>query len=96
MFSRVTSYQGRPGQVEQPVQQFEEARDRLEELAGFEGAYFLYDQKTGKAMTITFWESEEAMRASASAIAPLRDTVVQALGTTQPPVIETYEVTSQF
>lgn len=96
MFARVTTYQGRPGQAEQPVQRFEEARDRLEELDGFEGAYFLYDQKTGKAMTITFWESEEAMRASAAAIAPLRDTVVQALGATQPPVIETYEVTAQF
>uniref|UniRef100_A0A7C2WJM3 ABM domain-containing protein n=1 Tax=Thermorudis sp. TaxID=1969470 RepID=A0A7C2WJM3_9BACT len=96
MFARVTTYQGRPGQAEQPVQRFEEARDRLDELGGFEGAYFLFDQKTGKAMTITFWESEEAMRASAAAIAPLRDTVVQALGATQPPVIETYEVTSQF
>lgn len=96
MFARVTTYQGRPGQAEQPVQRFEEARDRLEEIGGFEGAYFLYDQKTGKAMTITFWESEEAMRASAAAIAPLRDTVVQALGATQPPVIETYEVTAQF
>jgi len=47
-------------------------------------------------MTLAFWEPEEAMRASAAAIAPLRDTIVQALGTTQSPVIETYEVTSRF
>lgn len=96
MFARVTTYQGRPGQAEQPAQRFEEARDRLEEIDGFEGAYFLFDPKTGKAMTITFWESEEVMEVSSTAIAPLRDRVIQALGSTQQPVIETYEVTSQF
>ncbi len=96
MFARVTSYQGRPGQAEQAAQRLDEARDRLEEIDGFQGAYFLFDQKTGKAITITFWESENALQASAKQIAPLRDTVVQALGATQPPVIETYEVTGQF
>ncbi len=37
---------------------------RVFEIDGNRGAILLMDRQTGKTMTITWWESEEAMRAS--------------------------------
>ena len=36
----------------------------LQEVEGFEGVYLLVERQSGKVLTITLWESEEAMRAS--------------------------------
>jgi heme-degrading monooxygenase HmoA len=37
---------------------------RVLEMDGNRGAILLLDRETGKTMTITLWDSEEAMRAS--------------------------------
>jgi hypothetical protein len=37
---------------------------RTEQLDGYKGAYFFVDRQNGKSLTMTFWESEEAMRRS--------------------------------
>ena len=37
---------------------------RVLEMDGNRGAIFLMDRETGKSMTITLWDSEEALRAS--------------------------------
>ena len=62
MFARIRRY----GEMTE-----EGLRTRLEivtptvkELAGFRGYYFLFDRKNGKAMSITLWETEEALQAS--------------------------------
>jgi len=36
----------------------------LQEVKGFEGVYLLVDRQSGKVLTITLWESAEALRAS--------------------------------
>jgi heme-degrading monooxygenase HmoA len=40
------------------------AREVLRQMDGYEGSYFFMDRKSGKAISITLWESEEAMNRS--------------------------------
>jgi heme-degrading monooxygenase HmoA len=63
MFARVSTYQG---DTERLVEGFRRTTEPLARQEGFERAYFLTDAATGRAMTITLWESEAAMTASAA------------------------------
>jgi heme-degrading monooxygenase HmoA len=62
MFARVSRYSG---DADRLVAGFESARGELEQLEGFTEAFFLTDRDHSRAMSITFWESEAALKASA-------------------------------
>jgi heme-degrading monooxygenase HmoA len=65
MFATVSTFQGPPDQIDQGVRYAQEnIVPTLQEVEGFEGVYLLVDRQSGKVLTITLWESEEAMRAS--------------------------------
>ncbi len=66
MHARVSSYQSPPEQVTDAAVDHVKANllPRVLEMDGNRGAIFLMDRETGKTMTITLWDSEEAMRAS--------------------------------
>jgi len=42
----------------------EVVKPQVQQLPGLEAAYWPADREGAKGLTITFWESEEAMRAS--------------------------------
>jgi serine phosphatase RsbU (regulator of sigma subunit) len=48
------------------------ARAKLRQMDGYEGSYFFWDRQSGKAISITLWESEEAMQRSEEAVRTLR------------------------
>jgi heme-degrading monooxygenase HmoA len=62
MYARVSTYHG---DIERLLEGFRRTTEPLSQLEGFEGAYFLTDSAVGQAMTITLWESEAALAASA-------------------------------
>jgi heme-degrading monooxygenase HmoA len=62
MFARVSSYQG---DTERLLEGFRRTTEPLAQLEGFERAYLLTDAAAGRAMTITLWDSQAAMAASA-------------------------------
>ena len=65
MFASVSTYQGPPDQIDEGVRYAQEnIVPTLQEVEGFEGVYLLVDRQSGKVLTITLWESEEAMLAS--------------------------------
>jgi heme-degrading monooxygenase HmoA len=68
MFARLGAWQGSP---EELARWIERARDHVKpsirEDAGLKAAYWLVDRAGGKGLIVTFWESEEAMRASEEA-----------------------------
>ena len=68
MFARLGSWEGSAGELERWI---ERARDHVKpairEDAGLKAAYWLVDRAAGKGLIVTFWESEEAMRASEDA-----------------------------
>jgi heme-degrading monooxygenase HmoA len=62
MFARVSTYQGG---TERLLEGFRRTTEPLAQLEGFERAYFLTDPEAGRALTITVWESQAALEASA-------------------------------
>ena len=61
MHARVSTYEG---QADELVKAFDSVTGPLEELEGFSKAYFLVDRAGGRGMSITLWESEDALNAS--------------------------------
>ena len=92
MFARVSTYTGTSDQVDEAIRQVREnVLPRAEHLDGYKGAYFLVDRQNGKSLTVTLWDSEEAMRDSEETANTLRGEVADALGT-QMVGVERYEV----
>jgi heme-degrading monooxygenase HmoA len=91
MFARVSTYQFPPDQADQGAEAFNRATEPLRQMDGVRSAYFLLDRASGKALTITLWESEQAMTASEEAANRIRsDAAGSAGGTVQ--TVERYEV----
>ncbi len=88
MFARVSTYQG---DADGLVEGFSGQTDALEQVDGFEGAYFLVDRQSGKAMSVTLWESEAAMKESAERANRMREEATQPSGAAIQSV-EGYEV----
>jgi heme-degrading monooxygenase HmoA len=92
VFARVSTYQGDPGQIDAGLSYAREnILPRVQQVDGFEGVYYLVDRESGKALSITLWESEEAMRASEEAADRLRGESAEAASATVESV-ERYEV----
>jgi heme-degrading monooxygenase HmoA len=92
VFARVWTYTGTSDEIDEAIRQVREnVLPSVEQLDGYKGAYFLVDRQNGKSLSVTLWESEEAMRTSEEAANSLRSEVVDALGT-QMVGVERYEV----
>ena len=70
MFARVSTYQA--PDADKVVEGFRSVTDALKEMDGFSHAYFLVDRASGKAISITVWESEQALSASPAKADELR------------------------
>jgi heme-degrading monooxygenase HmoA len=93
MWARVSTFQGEPGRVDESIQiTMERALPAAREIPGFKGILGLADRSTGKSLTVTLWESEEAMRESEAAADRIREDAAQA-GGEQIVSVERYEVT---
>jgi heme-degrading monooxygenase HmoA len=70
MFARVSTYSAED--ADKVVQGFESVREPLERMEGFSHAYFMVDRAGGKALSITVWDSEDALNASVAKADELR------------------------
>ncbi len=92
MHARVSLLEGPPELIDEGLRQAREVVLPWGKLMdGFEGMIALVDRHSGKTLGITFWESEEAMRASEEAANRLREGSAEAGGDTIAGV-ERYEV----
>jgi heme-degrading monooxygenase HmoA len=89
MFARVSTYSG--GDIDRLVEGFERATSDLKQIPGQAGAYFCVDRKNGKALTITLWETNEALEDSVERARELRTQATDQAGATQDSVTH-YEV----
>jgi heme-degrading monooxygenase HmoA len=81
-----------PGAFEQGVKIMRtQALPSLRLMEGYKGAVLLGDPESGKALYLTFWETEDALRKSEEGAAELRDESAEALELADVPV-ERYEV----
>ena len=92
MHARVTMLTGSPEQAEQGITAFRDTTLPAIKEAGGSGGVLLIDRDSGKAMAITLWEDEAAMRASEERANELRRAAADELGATDQPRVERYEV----
>ncbi len=60
MFARLTIVQGKSDKVDEAVKIYNESViPAMKSQKGFCGFYFLNERKTGKAISMTLWDSEE-------------------------------------
>jgi heme-degrading monooxygenase HmoA len=79
MHARMTTLQGSPGEADAALRQIDdEVIPGIKGQDGFTGLLALLDRDGGKMIAITFWESEEAMRASEEAANRLRESTASA------------------
>jgi heme-degrading monooxygenase HmoA len=92
VYARVSTLEGPPELMDASLRQAREVvlpQGRL--MEGFKGMIALGDHHSGRTLGITFWETEEAMRASEEAANRLREESAEASDDTIASV-ERYEV----
>ena len=81
MFARIGSWQGSPAELEQWIARGRDfVKPSLRQEPGLKAAYWLVDREGGKALIVTLWESEEAMRAGEEARLKRQSTMAAATG----------------
>jgi heme-degrading monooxygenase HmoA len=88
VFARVSRYRGDAARLREG---FEAVTAELEQLEGFSHAYFLTNREHSRAMSITVWDSEEALTASAERAHRMRTQATEPADATIESV-ESYEV----
>src|SRR5215211_7645326 len=92
MFARVSTYEGRPEQLDEMHHEgVEHVLPALEMQDGYSGGLVLADRQSGKVLAVTLWESEQAMDATEDASQWLRNFTAESSGGTISSV-QRYEV----
>lgn len=91
-FARASVYKGSPEKVEDGIRAARDTESSLKQMRGCQQLQLLVDRKSGRAMTISFWDSEDALNQSASGVNPLRDSIARALGATEKPTVGSFDV----
>ena len=63
MFARVSKYRA-DQDTDRLLQGFQDTIGPLQQVEGFSHAYFMVDRESGTALSMTIWETEDAMWAS--------------------------------
>jgi heme-degrading monooxygenase HmoA len=93
VYARSTTIQAQPSSVDAGVAHIrDDVMPRLREVDGCVGLSLLADKQNGRCIVTTSWESEEAMRASAEQIRPIRDRVADEFGGIGDPMVEEWEI----
>jgi heme-degrading monooxygenase HmoA len=92
MHARVSFYEvASGGDVAAAVKGFEDAMEPVRQMEGNQGVALLVDRNSGKAITITYWDSEDHLQSSAEQANKLRQEASDTGGLTIQGV-ESYEV----
>jgi heme-degrading monooxygenase HmoA len=79
MHARVSTIQGAPDKVDDVTRQTQEQTlPQLQKMEGFKGFVALGDRQSGKMLGVSFWESEEALRATDEAVSSVRSGAAEA------------------
>ena len=92
MHARASFYQlPKGGDADAAVRGFDEAIDTVQQMGGSQGLMLLLDRNSGKAISITLWDSEDSLQASTEQANTLRERATSVGGLTIEGV-EHYEV----
>jgi heme-degrading monooxygenase HmoA len=94
MYARIGVWQGSRDELEGWTARCEAVKESVAREPGSKGGFFLRDAENRKALTITLWESEEALRASEEARSRIQAGTTAASGAKV--TTERYEVVDRF
>lgn len=81
VYARSTTLSASPEMIDSGIAHVrDEVLPALNQIDGCIGLSMLVDRQTGRCIATSAWESEEAMRAAASEVAPIRDRAAAMLG----------------
>jgi quinol monooxygenase YgiN len=81
MYARSTTIQAQPSSIDAGIAHMrDEVMPALEAIDGCVGLSLLVDRTSGRCIATSSWESEEAMRASAESLRPIRDRAAELFG----------------
>ena len=89
MFARVTTYELEEGRATESIAAFEPAIERIRTLEGLVEAYYLVERNGMHAVTLTLWDSADAMERSRVAASSARTEAAREAGAE---VTSTYEL----
>jgi hypothetical protein len=96
MYARVTTFPGlAPERIKATLAEFTEHHlPRLEQEPGYCGVWAGVDYPGGRAIAVTYWESNDALHASDALANEVRAAAVTNAGVdrNRPPIIDRYEV----
>jgi heme-degrading monooxygenase HmoA len=91
MYARTSTIEAQPSSIDAGTAHVRDTvMPALERMEGFTGLSLLVDRSSGRCIATTAWQSEEAIRASAEAVRPIRDRVAEILGGS--PTVEEWEI----
>jgi len=83
VYARSTTVQGSPDRVDLAIAMVrDEVLPAVNQMPGCLGLSMMIDRQDGHGIVTTSWESEEAMRATAEAVAPMRERAANLMGGT--------------
>jgi heme-degrading monooxygenase HmoA len=89
MHARLSTYEGDAAELSKG---FDAQTDAIEQLDGFKAAYFGVSS-SGKAFSLTLWETEDALEVSAERAKQMRSAATQPSGA-EIRSVENFEITS--
>ena len=93
MHARVNTLQLDPSRIDDVVRRLEqEDVPTFQQIDGWKGFTLLVDRQSGKVIGTSFWESEEAMKASEDQVKDSRERAAETGGASGSPSVERFEV----
>ncbi|WNG95348.1 antibiotic biosynthesis monooxygenase [Mycobacterium sp. ITM-2016-00318] len=81
MYARSTTIQAQPTSIDAGITHMrDKVMPAIEAVDGCVGLSLLVDRRSGRCIATSAWESEEAMRASAGTLRPMRDRAAELFG----------------
>jgi heme-degrading monooxygenase HmoA len=92
VWSRITTVQGDPAQLDKSIANFKEKIvPSIQKQSGARTAFFFVNRQTGKAFGGSVWDTEQDLQKSEAVITALRSEVVKTLGG-RDPKIDVFEI----
>ncbi|MDT5024400.1 MAG: hypothetical protein QOE61_826 [Micromonosporaceae bacterium] len=96
MYARVTTFPGlAPERIKATLEEFTEHHlPRLEQAPGYRGVWVGVDYPGGRAIAVTYWETNDALHASDALANEMRAAAVTKAGVdrNRPPITDRYEM----
>jgi len=81
VYARSTTINARPERIDDGIALVrDEVQPQMLEMDGCLGLSMIVDRRSGRCIVTTSWQTQEAMRATAERVRPLRERVAEALG----------------